>query len=354
MLSTEEQARYNKQIILPEIQMAGQEKLRAAKVLVIGAGGLGCPVLQYLAAAGVGSIGIADGDVVDISNLQRQVLYTEQEIGEKKAVVAEKKLLALNPNVKTEIHPVFIERSNALEIMQGYDIIVDGSDNFETRYLINDACIILKKPMVSGAIYKFEGQVSVFNYNGGPTYRCIFPEPPGAGESPNCEDIGVIASLPGIIGTIQANEVLKMITGIGEVISGKLLVMNTLTMDTHFFQFKLNPANLDIHDLSAHAKKEMVTAIGYDELEKMIQDGNDVQLIDIREKEEYEINNIGGINIPLSLLPSSYHFIDPSARVVLYCNSGVRSDHAAKLLLQQGFKNVLNLKDGIDHLTNPK
>ena len=352
MLSKEELARYNKQIILPEIMLEGQEKLSAAKVLVIGAGGLGCPVLQYLTAAGVGFIGIADGDSIEISNLQRQVLYTEQEIGQSKATVASKKLNALNPNIKIQIHAVYIDSNNALKILDEYDIIVDGSDNFDTRYLVNDACIMLNKPMVSGAIYKFEGQVSVFNYHHGPTYRCLFPEPPSAEESPNCEDIGVIATLPGIVGTIQANEVIKIITGIGEVLSGKLLVIDTLTMNTHFFLFKLNEANRDIRQLpgSVQNNNVIVNTIEYNELEKRMQQESSIQLIDIREKEEHEIANIGGINIPLSLLTSSYHLLDPEAPIVVYCDAGVRSTHAAKLLLQQGFKNVMNLKGGINSL----
>ena len=352
MLSKEELARYSKQIILPEIKQEGQEKLCAAKVLVIGAGGLGCPVLQYLTATGVGTIGIADGDTVDLSNLQRQVLYTEQEIGQSKAAIAEKKLHALNPNVKIQTHPVYINSSNALEIMQDYDIIVDGSDNFDTRYLINDACVMLNKPMVSGAIYKFEGQVSVFNYHNGPTYRCIFPEPPATDESPNCADIGVIAALPGIIGSIQANEVIKIITGIGDVLSGKLLVIDTLTMNTHFFHFKLIEANRDIRQLPGSLQncEVKVNTITYNELERRMRQETGIQLIDVREKEEHEISNIGGINIPLSLLPSSYHLLNPAAPIIVYCGSGVRSNHAAKLLLQQGFKNILNLKGGINNI----
>ena len=201
--------------MLPEIGIEGQEKLKAAQVLVVGVGGLGCPVLQYMAAAGVGTIGIADGDTIEAGNLQRQVLYTEQEIGQGKAETAIGKLKLLNQHVHFQLHKIFIDAGNVLEILKEYDVIVDGSDNFATRYLVNDACIMLNKPMVFGAIYKFEGHVSVFNYNSGPTYRCIFPEQPGADESPNCADIGVIATLPGIIGTIQANEVIKIITGLG-------------------------------------------------------------------------------------------------------------------------------------------
>src|ERR1700751_3643008 len=204
-MTNEELKRYARHIILSEIGLDGQQKLKQARVLVIGAGGLGCPVLQYLTAAGVGTIGIVDFDKVDDSNLQRQVLYSTEDVGEAKAQIAKEKLGRQNPYINLIAHVTQITSANALEIISLYDIVVDGSDNFATRYLVNDACVILNKPMVSGAIYKFEGQVSVFNYNNGPTYRCIFPEPPGEDESPNCADIGVIASLPGIIGTIQAN-----------------------------------------------------------------------------------------------------------------------------------------------------
>jgi molybdopterin/thiamine biosynthesis adenylyltransferase/rhodanese-related sulfurtransferase len=352
MLSQQEKSRYNKQIILPEIKMEGQEKLCAAKVLVIGAGGLGCPVLQYLTAAGVGTIGIVDGDTIDISNLQRQVLYTESEIGQKKVSVAEQKLKALNPNVRINTYPVFINSNNALSIIAGYDIVVDGSDNFATRYLINDACVILGKPLVSGAIYKFEGQVSVLNYNDGPTYRCIFPEPPGESESPNCADIGVIATLPGIIGTIQANEVIKMITGIGNVLSGKLLIIDTLTMESRTFNFKLNKANKNIKQLQDLPEYCEVVAgvIEYDELQRMMQQNTSISLVDVREIEEHEIGNIGGINIPLSQFERGYKVLDPANFIVLYCASGVRSNNAAKQLIRKGFKQVLNLKNGINHI----
>jgi adenylyltransferase/sulfurtransferase len=351
MLSQEEQSRYSRQVILPELGQAGQAKLKAAKVLVIGAGGLGCPVLQYLSAAGVGEIGICDGDVVSISNLQRQVLYTEQEIGLQKTEVAQKKLSALNPNVKIITYPLFIDAGNALEMIGGYNVVVDGSDNFATRYLVNDACVMLGKPMVSGAIYKFEGQVSVFNYQGGPTYRCIFPEPPGADESPNCAEIGVIASLPGIIGTIQANEVIKMITGIGEVLSGRLLVMDTLSMNTHFFNFKLNEANKNVTKLPVAAEQCAVTVapVTYDELQEMIRNHMPLQLVDVREKEEHAAGNIGGINIPASTIDSGYLQLDPENAIVLYCASGVRSNKSGNLLVQKGFKKVLSLKDGLKH-----
>ncbi len=348
MLSKEEQARYSKQTILPEIGLEGQERLRAAKILVIGAGGLGCPILQYLTAAGIGTIGVADGDSIHISNLQRQVLYTNQETGQNKAETAIKKLHAQNPHVNFRLHNVFINAGNALDILKDYDIIVDGSDNFATRYLVNDACIILNKPMVFGAIYKFEGHVSVFNYKNGPTYRCIFPEQPGEDEAPNCAEIGVIATLPGIIGTMQANEVIKMITGTGEVLSGKLLVIDTLTMNMHSFNFKLNEANKKITELIDRSTYCDVTIknISYDQLQALVS-ARSAQLVDVREIEEHEISNIGGLNIPLSVFESGCQMLDPAQPVILYCSSGVRSNHAAKLLVQKGFTKIYNLQSGI-------
>jgi molybdopterin/thiamine biosynthesis adenylyltransferase/rhodanese-related sulfurtransferase len=349
VLSKQEQSRYQKQTILPEIGLAGQEKLCAARVLVIGAGGLGCPVLQYLAAAGVGTLGVADGDVVDLSNLQRQVLYTVNDIGQRKADVAEHKLRALNPHIDIITYPCYIDSGNVAGTIRDYDIIVDGSDNFATRYLVNDACVMQNKPMVSGAIYKFEGQVSVFNYKDGPTYRCIFPEPPQEGESPNCADIGVIATLPGIIGSIQANEVIKIITGVGEVLSGKLLVIDTLTMQSHTFHFKLNAANKKITRLpdSPQPCKVAVPTINYAELQNKM-NNKAVQLVDVREAGEHQIRNIGGVNIPLSGLEAGSSMLHPEITTVLYCASGVRSRNAGELLLQKGFKEVFTLEHGIN------
>lgn len=351
MLTSDEKARYSKQIILPEIGIEGQEKLFSAKVLVVGAGGLGCPILQYLTAAGVGTLGVADADTIAISNLQRQILYTKDEVGQFKADVAIQKLTALNPYTQFRIHREYIDASNALEIFKAYDFIVDGSDNFATRYIINDACVILNKPFVSGAIYKFEGQVSVFNYNEGPTYRCIFPEPPGADDSPNCADIGVIATLPGIIGTIQANEVIKMITGIGEVLSGRLLIMDTLTMSTHIFNFRLNEANKNVTLATAteHQCAACPQLVTYEQLLAMLTDGA-AQVVDVREMEEHEISNVGGINIPLSVFDASLHLLDPANDIVLYCSSGIRSTNAANRLLKLGYTKVYNLDKGINHL----
>ena len=230
--------RYNRHIILSEIGQIGQDKLSNAKVLVVGAGGLGCPVLQYLAAAGIGTLGIIDFDVVEASNLQRQVLFGNSSLGQNKAEAAKIRLEDLNDTITINAYPFPLDHQNALDLFNQYDIIVDGSDNFETRYLVNDACILTNKPLVFGAIYKFEGQVSVFNYENGPSYRCLFPNPPKKDSVPNCSEIGVLGVLPGIIGSMQANEVLKIILGIGNVLSGKLLCFNALTNQTSILKVK--------------------------------------------------------------------------------------------------------------------
>jgi molybdopterin/thiamine biosynthesis adenylyltransferase len=242
-MSPEELIRYKRHILLPEIGLPGQEKLKQAKVLVVGAGGLGCPVLLYLTAAGVGTIGIMDDDRVDESNLQRQILYHPEDVGRFKAEVARARLANQNPHIKMNSHVSRLNSQNALSVFAFYDIIIDGSDNFPTRYLVNDACVILGKPLVFGSIFKFHGQVSVFNYKNGPTYRCLYPQPPATDEVPNCSEIGVLGVLPGIIGTLMTNEVLKMITETGEILSGKLVMIDTLTLDFNSFSFKLNPAN---------------------------------------------------------------------------------------------------------------
>ena len=239
-LLVEEQQQYNRHIILDEVGLVGQEKLKSASVLVIGAGGLGCPVLSYLSAAGVGRIGIIDHDTVDQSNLQRQVLYAQLDIGTPKVEAAKRYLSLLNPFVKFESYNEKLTCSNAVDFFENYDIIVDGSDNFPTRYLVNDAAVLTGKPVVFGSVFKFEGQLSVFNYNQGPTYRCLYSRPPGENEAPNCSEIGVIGVLPGIIGSLQANEVIKIICGIGEVLSGKLLLFDALSLNQSLLKFLKN------------------------------------------------------------------------------------------------------------------
>lgn len=250
MLTEQEKNRYRRQVILPEMGEDGQLALKKARVLVVGCGGLGCPVLQYLAAMGVGHIGMADPDTVSESNLQRQILYSTDDVGKLKVHVAKDRLLRQNPLVAVQVFPTRIDTGNAMEIIRDYDVVVDGSDNFFTRYLVNDACVILNKPLVFGSIYKFEGQVSVLNYKDGPTYRCLYPEPPEPGDIPACAEMGVLGALPGIIGILQATEVVKIITGLGNVLSGRLLTHNALDMSFRTFDFMTVPQNKQIKSLT--------------------------------------------------------------------------------------------------------
>ena len=347
-MTNEEKKRYARHLILPEIGESGQEKLKQAKVLVVGAGGLGCPVLQYLVAAGVGKIGIIDFDKVEISNLQRQILFSTEDIGKYKAEVAREKLAKQNPHINLISHILYLTPQNAIEIISDYDIVVDGSDNFATRYLVNDVCVILNKPLVFGSVFKFEGQFSVFNYREGPTYRCLYPEPPNEGEVPNCAEIGVMGVLPGIIGLMQANEVIKIIVGIGEVLSGKLLSFDALTMQFNSFDFLLNPNNRNIkklidYDLFCGTSNE-ITA---EELKQKIKLKEDFQLIDVREQNEYQVKNIGGILIPLGQLTDNITKINSEQEIIVHCASGARSKKAVSLLKEKGFKRVYNLKNGL-------
>ncbi len=351
MLSLQQEIRYSRQLLLPEIGREGQERLAGAKVLVIGAGGLGCPVLQYLAAAGVGTIGIADGDSIEPSNLQRQVLYTENDIGQGKALVAQKRIQAINPHIQVNVYPFTVTPANIPELLAGYDIVADGTDNFASRYLINDACVMLGKPWVFGSIFRFEGQVSVFNYAGGPTYRCIFPSPPGEEESPNCSVIGVLCSLPGIIGSLQATEVVKLVTGAGRPLSGRLLVMDALDMETQVFHFNAVEANKTIHTLRAGYEDSCETGIAFTSYAALQQLPADAfVLIDVREPAEHALFNIGGINIPLSILENACPPLTAEKNIVVYCASGVRSSRAAALLAQRGLQQVSSLQGGIRSL----
>ncbi len=352
-MTPEELKRYNRHILLPEIGLEGQEKLKNASVLVVGAGGLGCPVLLYLTAAGVGKLGIADFDVVDESNLQRQVLYTREDIGLPKAVQAKRRLLQLNPFVQIQPYPVKINRENVLDLFKEYDIIVDGSDNFATRYLVNDACVLLNKPLVFGSIFKFEGQVSVFNYKEGPTYRCLYPEPPKEGDVPNCSEIGVIGVLPGIIGTLQANEVIKLITGIGEVLSGKLLMFDALSMAFTTIAFGMVAENKFIKELIDYevfcgVSSVSIKEISSEELKQKLHRSEDFQLVDVRTEDEFTLFNIGGILLPLSELERRREELLKDIEVVLICQSGKRSKIAAEILEEYGYQKVVSLKDGLN------
>ena len=346
--------RYNRQIILPEIGIEGQQKLLNARVLVIGAGGLGCPILQYLVAAGVGNIGIIDADVVSISNLHRQILYIVADVGKQKVSVAKAHLLNQNPAIKIDAYPVMLHTSNALEIFRPYDFVIDGSDNFATRYLVNDACVILKKVFVSGSIFKFEGQISVFNYQNGPTYRCLYPEPPTAGSVPNCSEIGVIGALAGIIGTMQAAEAIKIITGAGEVLSGKLLLFDMLTMRSQIIKFKAIESNKQIKELINYQEfcgdfpLDSTQNMDAKTLQSWVDEQRDFQLIDVRNPHEFERDNIGGKNIPLDDLIESIAQLDLQKPIVFCCQTGLRSAKALEILTQEGIEGTFyTLSDGM-------
>ncbi len=333
--------RYQRQIILKEFGEAGQQKLTNASVLMIGVGGLGCPALLYLAAAGVGRIGIVDGDTIDISNLQRQVLYRTDDEGKLKAEVAARELQALNPEVLIDVHAEWLTKENVLSIVEEYDLVIDGSDNFATRYMVNDACVILGKVLVYGSVFKFEGQVSVFNYQDGPTYRCLFPEAPEEGTVPNCSEIGVLGVLPGLIGTLQATEAIKVLAGLEGVLSGELLTVDALSMQFQKLKFKAVPENKNIDELGdyeivcgtyptltptglAHWKKQSVA----------------FKLIDVREQHEYNAKHLDAEHYPLSTLPSIFSSLPFDATLLVHCQSGVRSKKASAFLYSKGYKNV--------------
>jgi len=356
--SAAETNRYSRHLRLPEIGRPGQTKLKAAKVLVVGCGGLGCPVLQYLAAAGVGTLGLLDFDTVDDSNLQRQVLYATADVGRPKAVVAAEKLHAQNPFIELRTHQVLLSAANALELFADYDIVVDCSDNFATRYLVNDACVLLGKPLVFGAIFKFEGQVAVFNYQSGPTYRCLYPEPPAPGDAPSCAEIGVLSVLPGLVGTMQAAEALKIILELGEVLNGRLLLVDALGMRFQTIRFRAVAANQQLTALApdyaafcGEAPLETVPVrapeISADELKAWQQSGRPLQLLDVREPHEHARRSIGGQLVPLGQLAEKLTGLSPEVPVVVHCASGVRSQRAAQILLSLGFTQVYSLRNGL-------
>jgi adenylyltransferase/sulfurtransferase len=349
-ITNQELSRYHRHILLPEIGIKGQKKLKNAKVLVIGCGGLGCPVLQYLSAAGIGNLDIVDFDVVEESNLQRQVLFSTEDIGKPKAISAQAKLSKYNPLISINVFMQRLDVSNALELIKHYQLIVDCSDNFKTRYLINDACVILGKPLVSGSIYKFEGQVTVFNYKNGPTYRCLYPEPPEEKFVSNCAETGVIGTLTGLTGTLMANEVIKIITGIGSVLSGKLLTFDILTTRFQTFSYNLNPKNKEIRVLASDYNdscSDIVRDITAKELRQKLSKNEPLQIIDVREPVEFQERNIGGILIPLRTLEKNLDKIPKDIPSVVVCRSGVRSLLAAQILIKNKFNNVYNLKGGL-------
>lgn len=368
MFSKEELSRYQRHISLPEIGLEGQKKLKQAKVLVIGAGGLSSPLLLYLAAAGVGTIGIMDADYVDTSNLQRQILYKSTEIGQRKVEQAKQNLLAINPHIHIETYPFRCDSTNALAIIEKYDVIADGSDNFPTRYLVNDACFFTGKPLVYAAIHRFEGQLAVFNYtykNGekSSNYRDMFPSPPPPEEMPNCAEAGVLGVLPGIFGTFQALEVIKIITNIGDVLADKFFYMNTLTFQTHTFSIskdKQNPIsgeNPTIHhlidyelfcQLSANENSASFQEISAKELLVWIKEKRHFQLIDVRTSEEYAVDNLEGIHIPLAELAEKSEDLIQGIPIVIHCQTGKRSLKAIEILNSKGiFPDLYNLTGGL-------
>jgi sulfur-carrier protein adenylyltransferase/sulfurtransferase len=364
-LSKEEIQRYSRHLIMPEVGMDGQLKLKAAKVLCIGTGGLGAPLGQYLAAAGVGRIGLVDFDKVDLTNLQRQILFSTEDVGRPKIEAAAERLRGLNPDIQIDTFETMLTSANSLDILKEYDAIVDGTDNFATRYLVNDACVLLGKPNVYGSIFRFEGQASVFGYPGGPCYRCLYPEPPPPGLVPSCAEGGVLGVLPGIVGSIQAAETLKLIIGKGEPLVGRLLLFDALSMRFRELKLRKNPecpvcgAHPTVTKLidyaefcgvrgeEAPAPVSKVPEITPRELKARLDRGDDLFILDVREPHEYQICNIGGYLIPLGDLSRRVSELDSSREIVAHCRSGKRSAEASDFLRQAGFRKVLNLKGGI-------
>ncbi|MBK7474585.1 MAG: ThiF family adenylyltransferase [Haliscomenobacter sp.] len=354
----EERLRYARHAVLPGFGWAAQQKLRASNVFVVGAGGLGAPLLQYLTAAGIGRIAIADPDRVSLSNLQRQVLFTVEDIGALKVEAAARRLSKLNPNVQFDLYPYAITRENALELLAHYDLVADGSDNFSTRYLVNDACVLLGKPLVYAAVFRYEGQLSVFNYtypNGqkGPNYRNLFPVPPEAGSVPTCAEGGVLGVLPGILGCLQANEVLKIASETGEPLSGKLCLFDAHSLFQRIIalpsQAPYPIAELQDYEASCGPIPGEIPEITGDQLKKWQEENIPIQLIDVRELWEYEQENIGGTLMPLASLPQNAMALSLERLTVVVCQSGVRSAQAVRMLQEQfGFSEVYNLAGGID------
>jgi len=363
-LNNDEILRYSRHLIMPEVGMQGQQKLKAARVLCIGAGGLGSPLALYLAAAGVGTLGIVDFDVVDFTNLQRQIIYTTADVGRKKLESAEEKLKAINPFLNIRTFETRLSSDNALDLFRQFDIVADGTDNFPTRYLVNDACVITGKPNVYGSIFRFEGQASVFATGEGPCYRCLYPEPPPPGLVPSCAEGGVLGILPGLIGVIQATETIKLILGVGDPLIGRLLLVDALGMKFRELKLRKNPECpvcgahptvtklVDYNQFCGIRGEEKpvetgVSEIQVEELKRRLDAGDDLFVLDVREPHEYQICNLGGHLIPLGDLPRRVNELDSSREIVAHCRSGVRSAKAVAFLQQAGFRKVHNLAGGI-------
>ena len=370
-LTNDELGRYSRHLILPEVGMEGQQRLKAAKVLCVGTGGLGSPLALYLAAAGIGTLGLIDFDVVDASNLQRQIIHSTKDIGRKKIDSAQEKLNALNPALNVVKHDTMLTSANALEIFAQYDIIADGTDNFQTRYLVNDACVLLKKPNAYGSIFRFEGQASVFATEEGPCYRCLYPEPPPPGLVPSCAEGGVLGILPGLVGVIQATEVIKLILGKGEPLIGRLLLVDALTMRFRELKLRKNPdcpvcgANPTVTELidynqfcgiapepaQAAQVKNGIPQISVRELKTRLDkkeiNNDNFLLLDVREPYEFQIAQIGGKLIPQNDVPHRLSELNPEQEILVHCRSGARSQKIAELLKANGFQKVSNVAGGI-------
>jgi sulfur-carrier protein adenylyltransferase/sulfurtransferase len=363
-LNNDEILRYSRHLIMPEVGMAGQLKLKAAKVLCIGAGGLGSPLALYLGAAGIGTLGIIDFDVVDYTNLQRQIIHSTADVGRPKLDSAADKLKAMNPFLNIRKFNTRLSSDNAIELFKEFDVIADGTDNFPTRYLVNDACVLTGKPNVYGSIFRFEGQASIFATKEGPCYRCLYPEPPPPGLVPSCAEGGVLGILPGLVGVIQATEAIKLILGTGDPLIGRLLLIDALAMKFRELKLRKNPdcpacgKNPTITKLidyeefcgirGEEAPAEVTTdEIEVEELKKRLDRGDDIYVLDVREPHEYDICNIGGHLIPLGELPNRVNELDTSKEIIAHCRSGVRSAKAVNFLRQAGFKKVHNLAGGI-------
>jgi sulfur-carrier protein adenylyltransferase/sulfurtransferase len=366
-LSTDDLSRYSRHLILPEVGMEGQQRLKAARVLCVGTGGLGSPLAFYLAAAGIGTLGLVDFDVVDASNLQRQIIHSTKDIGRKKLDSAAEKLVALNPALKVVKHETMLSSANALDILKDYDVVADGTDNFPTRYLVNDACVLLGKPNAYGSIFRFEGQASVFATEEGPCYRCLYPEPPPPGLVPSCAEGGVLGILPGLVGVIQATEVIKLILGKGEPLVGRLLLVDSLSMRFRELKLRKNPdcpvcgthrtvtKLIDYNQFCGIAPetpqmasvKNGVPQIGVKEFKQRRDAGEDFFLLDVREPYEYQIAEIGGKLIPQNDVPQRLSEIPRDREIVVQCKSGGRSQKIAELLKQAGYERVANLAGGI-------
>lgn len=355
-LSDLERHRYSRHLLLPEVGTAGQQRLSESRVLIVGLGGLGSPLAIYLAAAGVGHLGLVDDDVVDASNLHRQPLHGTSDLGRQKSDSAIDRLKDLNPHIRITAHPARLTSENALGLIEQYDVVADGTDNFPTRYLVNDASVLLSVPNVHASVFRFEGQVSVFGAPGGPCYRCLYPEPPPPGLIPSCAEGGVLGVLPGTVGTLQATEVLKLLLGIGEPLVGRLLMYDALSASFEELEVRRNldcpicgdlPSIRSLVDYDAFCGLGAVPEISVAELSTKLEESAPPRLLDVREPEERETDSLGGAFIPLGQLAGRLDELDPGEELVVYCRSGVRSGQAVRLLLEQGFAHPRNLSGGI-------